>query len=139
MLFFFFQAEDGIRYWRDWSSDVCSSDLKEQEPAVVMLLLEVSRFDAINAAFGRTTGDAVLQAAARRIERLVEADGKQRMVVRLAGAEFAVLLAAPTSLGEGRFLAGQLVESLGRPFMSGDHVITLGSRVGVVASTPADD
>src|SRR5258707_5137574 len=26
--FFFFQAEDGIRdYWRDWSSDVCSSDL----------------------------------------------------------------------------------------------------------------
>src|SRR3712207_8464920 len=27
-LFFFFQAEDGIRdYWRDWSSDVCSSDL----------------------------------------------------------------------------------------------------------------
>src|SRR3712207_6173944 len=26
--FFFFQAEDGIRdIWRDWSSDVCSSDL----------------------------------------------------------------------------------------------------------------
>jgi len=25
--FFFFQAEDGIRDWRDWSSDVCSSDL----------------------------------------------------------------------------------------------------------------
>src|SRR5215203_6147611 len=24
---FFFQAEDGIRDWRDWSSDVCSSDL----------------------------------------------------------------------------------------------------------------
>src|SRR3712207_4928678 len=23
----FFQAEDGIRDWRDWSSDVCSSDL----------------------------------------------------------------------------------------------------------------
>src|SRR3712207_8787486 len=28
MIFFFFQAEDGIRdNWRDWSSDVCSSDL----------------------------------------------------------------------------------------------------------------
>src|SRR3712207_9207953 len=28
--FFFFQAEDGIRdYWRDWSSDVCSSDLAQ--------------------------------------------------------------------------------------------------------------
>src|SRR3712207_536311 len=30
LVFFFFQAEDGIRdNWRDWSSDVCSSDLRE--------------------------------------------------------------------------------------------------------------
>ena len=104
-----------------------------------MLLLAVSRFDTINAAFGRPTGDAVLQAAARRIERLADSDGRRRLVARIAGAEFAILLAAPTSLGEGRFLAGQLVEALGRPFMSGDHVITLGSRVGVVASEEDED
>ncbi|HEY0411539.1 MAG TPA: GGDEF domain-containing phosphodiesterase [Allosphingosinicella sp.] len=109
------------------------------EPALVVLLLAVSRFDTINAAFGRTTGDAVLQAAARRIERCIDADGRRRLVARIAGAEFAVLLGAPTSLGEGRFIAGQLVEAIGRPFMSGDHVITLGSRVGVVASEPGDD
>src|SRR5690606_40938848 len=31
IVIFFFQAEDGIRYFsRDWSSDVCSSDLNEQ-------------------------------------------------------------------------------------------------------------
>ena len=109
------------------------------EPGVVALLLAVSRFDAINAAFGRATGDSVLQAAARRIERLMDPDLKRRMVARLAGAEFVILLAAPTSLGEGRFLAGQLVEAIGRSFLSGDHVITLGCRVGVVASGPADD
>jgi diguanylate cyclase (GGDEF)-like protein len=107
--------------------------------ALVVLLLAVSRFDAINAAFGRATGDAVLQAVARRIERLVDADMKRRIVARLAGAEFAVLLAPPASLGEGRFLAGQLVEAIGRPFMSGDHVITLGCRVGAVASGPGED
>jgi diguanylate cyclase (GGDEF)-like protein len=111
----------------------------EGEPALVVLLLAVSRFDTINAAFGRPTGDAVLQAAARRIERLADSDGRRRLVARIAGAEFAILLAAPTSLGEGRFLAGQLVEALGRPFMSGDHVITLGSRVGVVASEEGED
>jgi diguanylate cyclase (GGDEF)-like protein len=108
-------------------------------PALVVLLLAVSRFDTINAAFGRQTGDAVLQAAARRIERLADSDGRRRLVARIAGAEFAILLAAPTSLGEGRFLAGQLVEAIGRPFMSGDHVITLGSRVGVVASEEGED
>jgi diguanylate cyclase (GGDEF)-like protein len=109
------------------------------DSALVVLLLAVSRFDAINAAFGRATGDAVLKAAGRRIERLINPDAKRRMVARLAGAEFAVLLAAPADLAEGRFLAGQLVEAIGRPFLSGDHVITLGCRVGVVASRPEDD
>ncbi len=109
------------------------------QPPMVLLLVAVSRFDAINAAFGRATGDAVLQAAGRRIERLVDADGKRRLVARMAGAEFAVLLAAPTSLNEGRFLAAQLIEAISRPFMSGDHVITLGGRAGVAAATAGDD
>jgi diguanylate cyclase (GGDEF)-like protein len=99
----------------------------------------VSRFDAINAAFGRSTGDSVLQAVARRIERQVDGDGRPRIVARMAGAEFAVLLGRPSSLAEGRFLAGQLVEAIARPFMSGDHAITLASRVGVVAAAPGDD
>ena len=123
---------------RAWIEDQLASGDPHQ-PALVVLLLAVSRFDAINAAFGRATGDAVLQAAARRIERLVDADNKRRLVARLAGAQFAVMLAAPTSLAEGRFMAVQLVEALARPFMSGDHVITLGSRVGVVAAAPGDD
>ena len=81
---------------------------------IVGLLLGVSRFDAINAAFGRASGDAVLQAMARRIERQAEADGHGRIAARLAGAEFAVLLDAPATLGDGRFLAGELVEAVSR-------------------------
>jgi diguanylate cyclase (GGDEF)-like protein len=111
----------------------------ETQPSLVLLLLAVSRFDAINAAFGRATGDSVLQAAARRIERFVDPDGRHKLVARMAGAEFAVLLASPTSLAEARFLADQLVEATSRPFMSGDHVVTLGIRVGVVAAEPGDD
>jgi len=123
------------RAWTDRQLAVAEGD----GPALVAILLAVSRFDAINAAFGRRTGDSVLQAAARRIERLADADGKRRLVARIAGAEFAVLLTAPTSLDEGRFLAGQLIEATGRPFVCGDHVITLASRAGVVAATADDD
>ena len=108
-------------------------------PACVAILLAVSRFDAINAAFGRSTGDAVLQAVARRIERQVEADNRSRMIARMAGAEFAVLLARPASVAEARFLAGQLLETIARPFMSGDHAITLASRAGVVGASTGDD
>jgi diguanylate cyclase (GGDEF)-like protein len=113
-------------------------ELERGEP-LVLLLVAVSRFDTINAAFGRGIGDSVLQAAARRIERLIGPDGRRRIVARMAGAEFAIVLPAPVTLGEGRFLAGQLVEALGRPFLSGDHVVSLGSRAGVAASVPGDD
>jgi diguanylate cyclase (GGDEF)-like protein len=106
--------------------------------APVILLVSVNRYDAINAAFGRATGDAVLQAAARRIERHAETDGRRRLVARMAGAEFAILLAAPATLEEGRFLAGELVEAIGRPFVSGDHVITLGAKAGVAAAQEGD-
>ena len=124
---------------RAWIARHLSAPAEGEGPPLVALLLAVSRFDAINAAFGRATGDSVLQAVARRIERQVDADARSRLVARMAGAEFAVLLARPTSLAEGRFLAGQLVEGIARPFVSGDHAITLASRVGVVAAGPADD
>ncbi|HEX8640070.1 MAG TPA: bifunctional diguanylate cyclase/phosphodiesterase [Allosphingosinicella sp.] len=106
---------------------------------VLMLLLSVSRYDAINAAFGRTVGDSVLQAAARRIERQAAPDGRTILVARMAGAEFAVLVAGEPTIADGRFLADRLVEAIGRPFMSGDHVIALASRVGVALSHPGDD
>jgi diguanylate cyclase (GGDEF)-like protein len=106
---------------------------------LVAVLLSVSRYDAINAAFGRQTGDAVLQAVGRRIERHVGGAARPRLVARMAGAEFAVLLAAPASLADGQFLAGELIEAIGRPFISGDHVINLGSRAGIAAAAPGDD
>src|SRR5215203_2392802 len=33
VFFFFSSRRRHTRYWRDWSSDVCSSDLREQHPA----------------------------------------------------------------------------------------------------------
>jgi diguanylate cyclase (GGDEF)-like protein len=125
---------------RGWLSDQLGTVTGNCPPSgPVILLLSVNRYDAINAAFGRATGDAVLQAAARRIERHVEADGRRRLVARMAGAEFAVLLAAPATLDEGSLLAGELVEAIGRPFASGDHVITLGAKAGVAAAQAGDD
>jgi diguanylate cyclase (GGDEF)-like protein len=103
------------------------------------ILVSVSRYDAINAAFGRATGDAVLQAVARRIERQVGAGPRSRLVARMAGAEFAVLLGAPATLAEARLIAGQLVEAIARPFASDEHVIAIGSRAGVAAGEAGDD
>jgi len=121
---------------RAWLSERLGGD---HRGGVVALLIGVSRFDAINAAFGRASGDAVLQAMAGRIERLAEADGRARLAARMAGAEFAVLLDAPATLGDGRVLARELIEALSRPFSAGAHLITLACRAGVAVSEPGDD
>lgn len=115
------------------------ADAEGPDGPLVALLLSVSRYDAINAAFGRATGDAVLQAVARRIELNFKEDDRRRLVARMAGAEFAVILAPPATLGDGRFLAGELVEAISRPFVSGDHVITLACRAGIAVAQEGDE
>lgn len=111
---------------------------RAQDRPVVLLLVALSRFDAVNLAFGRASGDAVLNAAARRIGRQAEAFGPPGRVARIAGAEFAVLLAAPAQAADARVLAGHIVEALARPFVFGDQAITIASRAGIAVSREGD-
>src|SRR3712207_7008945 len=37
IIFFFSSRRRHTRYWRDWSSDVCSSDLTKTPPAAVLI------------------------------------------------------------------------------------------------------
>lgn len=127
----------GARRWIEERLRSRSSD--PAVPKCVLLMLAITRFDMINAAYGQATGDALLQGVARRIERMVAEGGpRRRMVARMAGAEFAVGLAAPATTEEAVFLAGQLAAAVARPFVSGDHVITLSCRVGVAAADEPD-
>ncbi len=98
----------------------------------VLLVLGLSRFDMVNAAFGRPVGDTIIRAVGRRIERIAGGGGGgRRLIARLAGAEFAIGLPAPADLADGERLAADLVGSIGRPFVVGDHVVTLTARIGI--------
>lgn len=110
------------------------------EPKLALLLVSLHRFERINQAYGSATGDAVLQGMARRIERLILAMPTHRkLVARLAGAEFAIGLAPSVSLDEAEFAARQLVGVLEQPFITGDQVIRLKVRCGIVTSDEGDE
>src|SRR3712207_6921642 len=69
--FFFFQAEDGIRdYWRDWSSDVCSSDLK----------VHVFVFYAFGALITHMTPHGVVDGFQLLVREVAGAKGRRRFV-----------------------------------------------------------
>lgn len=103
------------------------------EPDAAVLLIGVGRFAAINAAHGQPAGDALLQAVAERLGRIVAdtADGGGRLVARMVGAEFAVVLPPPVSLGDAVALARRIVAGFDTPFASQTSNVYLAGRVGV--------
>ena len=122
----------GARRWMEARLAAAASDVAAREPA--LLVIGLGRFDMVNAAFGRGIGDSIIRAVGRRIERVAaERTGRRRLVARLAGAEFAVGLPAP-SPDEAELLAGELVAAIGRPFVAGDHVVTLSARIGIAVA-----
>jgi EAL domain-containing protein (putative c-di-GMP-specific phosphodiesterase class I)/GGDEF domain-containing protein len=115
---------------------IVQEPVAQPQPAApeALLLVGLKRFDAINAAFGRATGDALLVAVEGRIGTLVAGTGA---VTRADGTDFAV---APGRLdaGERLALANRIVAQIERPFMAGEHFVTLGACVGMVETRPGD-
>ncbi len=105
-----------------------------------VLLLSISQFDRMNAAYGQVVGDALLGRIARRIERMVDDIAPGAMVARIAGTEFLVGLSGEAGSTErATFLARQLIATIGRPFSAGDHLIRLTGRCGIAQSRAEDD
>ncbi|CCW18771.1 hypothetical protein EBBID32_31260 [Sphingobium indicum BiD32] len=108
--------------------------------ATTAILLSISQFERMNAAYGQVVGDALLGRIARRIERMVDDVAPGAMVARITGTEFLVGLTGEVA-GSDRatFLARQLIAAIGRPFSAGDHLIRLIARCGIAQARSEDD
>ncbi len=103
-----------------------------------ILLIAITRFEMINSAFGRETGDGLLQNVARQIDRLVSDIGDEAvMVARTAGAEYIVGLGGH-SADQVRSLAERIADQIDRPTLSGAHLVTLSSRIAIVERAEGD-
>ncbi len=90
--------------------------------SAALLLLNIDRFRGVNEALGRAAGDALLQAVAARLRRLLRPDRGGAPVARLGADEFAVLHTGEIDTAR---LAERLVAALGRPYeVQGYRVVT---------------
>lgn len=114
--------------------------IEAQDPGeVTLLLISISQFERMNAAYGQMVGDALLGRVARRIERMVD-DVPGAVTARIAGTEFVVgLTGAVGGMEQATFLARQLIGAIGRPFSAGDHLIRLTARCGIAQARAEDD
>ncbi len=103
------------------------------------LLIGISQFDSVNAAYGKSAGDSVLAAIAGRIERCLgrTATG-QHMVARMGGTEYLVACSNPAAVDPTE-LARHLLAEVARPFLADGQVIRLTARCGIALPVAEDD
>ncbi|MBX3594567.1 bifunctional diguanylate cyclase/phosphodiesterase [Sphingomonas sp.] len=111
----------------------------EDGRAVGLVLATLTRFDLVNTAYGRVTGDEVLRAAAARLADVARgAFGRRAITARLGAAEFLLAVddADPDMLADA---ARQVEAAFARPFVAGDSITPLGARVAFATSQAGDD
>ncbi len=97
----------------------------------VLLSIDLDRFAMINDSAGLETGDVVLKRVATRLKGAV---GKDAILGRVSGDEFAILLPQSdnaVAIGE------KLLELVGRPYAVNGHAIKITASIGV-ARWPQD-
>lgn len=97
-----------------------------------VILIALSRFDLVNSGYGRTAGDALIRAAARRIaDEAQDAIGERHVVARLKGPDFMVVVGADAG---AEAVAEALSGALARPFAIDGSLVSVGARVGVATA-----
>jgi diguanylate cyclase (GGDEF)-like protein/PAS domain S-box-containing protein len=103
--------------------------------------LDLDGFKAINDSLGHVVGDQLLVAVASRLDGLVSGNG--RLVARMGGDEFVVLVENTSSADEVIILAEDILRCLTEPVRIGGHRLSVSASIGIVEcavaeSTPAE-
>jgi len=106
----------------------------EEGRQLALLFIDLDHFKPVNDCHGHEIGDRLLVEAAIRLKSCVR---NSDFVARLGGDEFVVVLDSIASPQAASLVAGNVVDTISRPFMIEDHEIEIGASVGV-AIYPAD-
>lgn len=107
------------------------------------LLIGISQFDSVNAAYGKKAGDIVLLRVAERIRQCTRAIlGEDGLLARMGGTEYMVALPYAEEQDVetvSRDLARLIISEVARPLVADDKLIRLTSRCGIAETAPEDD
>jgi EAL domain-containing protein (putative c-di-GMP-specific phosphodiesterase class I)/GGDEF domain-containing protein/ActR/RegA family two-component response regulator len=111
--------------------------VSRHDQRLMLLMIGLTRFEMINGAFGRITGDAVLRSLGRRVERIIaEVCGTEYSVARLSGATFLVAGAVPVD--RRTILIGELTAAIERPVIAEGHEVRVGCCIGGAETHPGE-
>ena len=98
------------------------------EEGIMVMMLDLDRFKAVNDLHGHAGGDYVLTEVAKRIKAMIE-DGD--FVARLGGDEFAITLAPGSAVENAERAARRLLTAVGKPFEINGKKVLVGTSIGI--------
>ena len=90
--------------------------------------LDLDRFKQVNDGFGHPTGDALLQAVAKRLSSTLKS---HETAVRMGGDEFVVVQTGIRRPEEAHALAHRILITLSQPYTLGAHEVQIGVSIGI--------
>ncbi len=94
---------------------------------LTVLFVDLDHFKEVNDALGHDSGDALLVAAARRIQQCL---GQDDTVARMGGDEFTVLLFNPANDAQVQDAAENILGVLSQAFTLGDNQVHVSASIG---------
>ncbi len=104
------------------------TDAGRRQRGVAVLCCGLDDFKEVNEQFGYQSGDSLLVAVA---DRLRANSGRLGSLARLGGDQFALIQTGINEPYEAAELAQTILDDLNRPFVLGDHNISLRATIGI--------
>ncbi|REJ78890.1 MAG: EAL domain-containing protein [Acidobacteria bacterium] len=116
-------------YFRKRIGELLASRRSGTGKHFAVLFLDLNRFKRINDSFGHSFGDQYLKRIANRLETL---ECGRKVVSRLGGDEFGVILERPESYEAAESFASSIAEAIARPVEIDEKQIYTGVSIGIV-------
>lgn len=115
------------RAFMDHLAEIAGPEESRQKELILMMI-DLDRFKAVNDLHGHNCGDAVLMEVARRLgAELSEGD----LLARLGGDEFAVALAPGSTVARAERIAHKLCVEIAKPFHYREKSMSIGTCIGL--------
>lgn len=105
-----------------------SEGLREQNPQVAVLFIDLDHFKQVNDSLGHAAGDQLLGTVAQRLQTCLRPTDT---VARLGGDEFAVLLPGMVDEATARTIAERMLQRVAEPVEIDGLMVTASASIGI--------